>query len=130
MSYDLLFWRGGLRDAAPRELLEKFSRLEFVDGVVLLNRKEVIEAFRRAFQGEIEIESSAVEAEVICGWLYEVRLNEPLQCLWVTCSWEVLKQPQVLQKLTIAGYCHLGCHMYNPQIDEFVPAQLSNDRDA
>lgn len=127
MSYELLFWRGDVPDSTPKELLEKFSRLESVVGVALINKDEVIEAFRKAFQGEIEIESSPLGPEVIYGWLYEVRLNMPLQCLWVTCNWEVLKQPQVLQKLTIAGYCHLGCHMYNPQIDEFLS---QNDRNA
>lgn len=121
MSYDLIFWRGTTTDA-PKDVLQRFSRLEPVDGIIPLHKDEVIEAFRSAFQGGIEIKSRLSGGGIIYGPMFELELYEQLNFIWVTCSWEILKQPQLLQKLTIAGYCRLGCHMYNPQIDEFTRA--------
>jgi hypothetical protein len=120
MSYDLVFWRGNSAEK-PSDVLQKLSRLEIVDGLEVLDKEEVINAFRSTFGQDLKVELAADGGdEYIHGWLFSFQLYKPLSCLWVTCGWKVLEQPQVLQKLTIAGYCRLGCNMYNPQIDEFV----------
>ena len=93
MSYDLNFWRG-MEAESPKDLLAKFSRLETADGVEPLEKEEVIAAFRRAFQGQIEVELSEDSDDHIFGRLFALPLYKPLRFLWITCGWEVLKQPR------------------------------------
>jgi hypothetical protein len=122
MSYDLIFWRGVTAEC-PQDVLAKFGRGEAVDGIEPLERAHVIATFNEVFEGEIRVEPASDEyGDYLQGWMFELRLREPLRCLWVHCAWDILKQPQLLQKLAIAGHARLGCHMYNPQIDDFLPA--------
>lgn len=120
MSYDLLFWRGPTTDS-PAAVITKFSRSQAVDGVEALDRTEVVEAFRSVFGEDLEIDKeSDGRCTAIHGWLFSVELRGTIDYLWVTCNWKVTQHREVLEKLIAVGYERLGCHAYNPQIDEFA----------
>lgn len=101
--------------------MEKLSRSQPVAGLELLEVDAVVDAFKKAFDGQIEIESDAGKRiTAIHGWLFSVLISEPLGSIWVNCSWAVTKHPEVVDKLLYTGYELRGCNAYNPQVDEFA----------
>jgi hypothetical protein len=113
MSYDLIFWRGIAEDT-PTNIYNRLNREEHVEGILELSRKEVVAAFLIEFPDLEEEDSELLEQGFAV-----VMSASPIKMIIINCSWNILKQPDILEKIQRAGFLHLRCNYYNPQINEF-----------
>jgi tetratricopeptide (TPR) repeat protein len=116
MSYDLIFWRGQAGEE-PSATFHRLNRGDSIAGVQELSVEEVRAAFREEFP---DLKERGPELRGFLGPGFDIALSAPpIRLVFVCCAWGLLKEPEILEKIKLAGYTRLRCHLYNPQVNEF-----------